>query len=500
MSMRFFIYSIFLLTIISGAGFSQSASTSVYSDSTLNYVEISGLGSNNSRTPFWIQANQFGTVSRVSPNGSARVGLENYWALPASQGQRSNWRLGVGVEAVANVNQSNSKILLPQVHATLRYKNWELYVGRKKQWLGLADSTLGTGSYAWSGNAMPIPKIYIGTTQFISVPLTKGWVSFQGFYSDGVFEKDRPVTSGLKLHQKALYLRVGKANSMVRLYGGFNHQVQWGGKSPYLTSESGKLPSGFSNYISAVLGKVGGTGEDIIHFDSTSRIGNHLGSIDMALEIETYSTILSFYRQFLYEDGSLFYMTTISDGLNGFRIRRKNSYGANFEVTEGVAEVLYTKNQGGDVFVIGVGKLRGNDDYFNNQQVRDGWSYYDRTIGTPFIPPTSETVWKYPRYSDNFTSNNRVMVLHLGLKGSLFRKVFWQTKLSYSSNSGTYRGPFADTPTQFSGLIALHTKLNVLGGMTLKGSYAADIGDLYPKTYGFSLGLRKDFALGPVFR
>jgi hypothetical protein len=187
-------------------------------------------------------------------------------------------------------------------------------------------------------------------------------------------------------------------------------------------------------------------------------------------------------------------MTTLADGLYGARVKRKNSYGANFEVTEAVVELLYTKSQGGDGFVLGDGTKRGRDNYFNNQQVRDGWSYYDRTIGTPFIPPTSQTKWKWPNYADNFTSNNRVMLWHLGLKGTLFRKIEWQGKFSYSTNYGAYLEPFKGAPKQFSGLIGLQSKLDVLGGLTLKGAYAADIGDLYRKTYGFMLGIRKDLS------
>ncbi|MCF0061309.1 capsule assembly Wzi family protein [Dyadobacter sp. LJ419] len=487
MPMKIFPILQFLLCI-SIAGFSQSepAQVTEYADSTQNFVEIAGFGSNNSHTPFWIQANQFGTVPLDVPAGSARVSLENYWSLSSS------WRAGVGVEAVGILNEHN-KILLPQLHATLKFKNWELFVGRKKQHIGLADSTLGTGSYAWSGNALPIPKISIGTSGFVAVPLTKGWISFNAFYSDGFFEKGRPATSGLKFHQKAFYARIGKVNSKLKLYGGFNHQVQWGGKSKFLVAESGNLPDGLSNYINAVFGTIGGHGDDVTHFDSTNRVGNHLGSLDVAIEVETYGTSIHLYRQFIYEDGSLFYFEGIFDGLNGLRIRRKNSYGSNFEVTEGVLEFLYTKDQGGDQFEGGNGKKRGNDNYFNNQQIRDGWSYYDRTIGTPFIPPTSQTSWKWPAYN-NFTSNNRVMVWHVGLKGTLFRNIQWHTKLSYSDNSGTYRARFLGSPKQFSGIIGAQTHVNALGGMTIKGSYASDMGDLYRKTQGFMLGIRKDFS------
>ncbi|KAA0991295.1 capsule assembly Wzi family protein [Dyadobacter aurulentus] len=489
-------YFLFLL-LLPFIGFSQSDNKQpeVYTDSTTNYVELLGFGTTNGYTPFWQQANQFGVVPVLGPFGSVRGGVEGYWPMSANTG-RNVFRVGAGVEAVANIGET-SKVLLPQLHATLRYKNWEFYVGRKRQWVGLADSTLGSGSYAWSGNALPIPKIHIGTTRFVPVPFTKKWISFQAFYSDGLFERGRPITSGLKFHEKAFYLRIGKANSTFKLYGGFNHQVQWGGRSKVdlgLAGEDGNFPDGFANYISAVTGAIGGSGDDIVHFDSTSRIGNHLGSIDAAIEIETYGMSLFLYRQFVYEDGSLFYLTTLNDGLYGARIRKKNSYGANFEITEGVFEMLYTKNQGGDIFVLQNGKYRGHDNYFNNQQVRDGWSYFDRTIGTPFIPPTSQTDWKWPRYANNFTSNNRVLLYHLGLKGTLFRRLEWQTKLSYSLNYGTYLEKYLSIPKQFSGLFALQTKVDVLGGLTVKGSYATDIGDLYRKTHGFMLGVRKDFS------
>ncbi|CAG5006542.1 hypothetical protein DYBT9275_03842 [Dyadobacter sp. CECT 9275] len=482
-----------LLLILPTFCFSQ-AGYIAFPDSSQSYVELYGYGSSNSRTPFWMQANQFGTISKISPTGSARIGIENYWNLSVVRDPDGPWRAGFGVEVVANGNQK-SKVLIPQLHGSLRYKNWELFIGRKKQWIGLADSTIGTGSYPWSGNALPIPKIQIGTTKFVDVPFTKGWISFNGFYSDGVFEKNRPVTSGLKFHHKALYLRIGRAGSIVKLYGGANHQVQWGGKSPYLSAQNDDLPDGFKNYLNVIRGKIGGEGESVTHFDSTSRVGNHLGSIDIAVEIETYETNLYFYRQTIYEDGSLFYLQALKDGLNGFRIKRKNSYGDIFEIEEGVLEFLYTKDQGGDDFVLTDGKKRGRDNYFNNQQVRDGWSYFDRTIGTPFIPPTSDTKWNWPVYADNFTSNNRVMVFHLGLKGNVYNKIKWHSKLSYSRNSGTYLGPFTGSPTQFSGLIALQTKINFLGGSIIKGSIASDIGKLYPNTFGFSLGIRKDFNL-----
>ncbi|SEI51882.1 Capsule assembly protein Wzi [Dyadobacter koreensis] len=465
----------------------------VYQDTTDSFIEVLGMASSTSRTPFWIQANQFGIVPRTSPTGTLNIQLENFWSLNSSD-QKNKWRIGGGIQAVGNLTKE-SKLLLPQIHGTIRFKNWELFAGRKKQWIGLADSTLGTGSYIWSNNAMPIPKIQIGTVGFVSVPFTKGWISFNTFYSEGLFENNRPITSNLKLHQKAFYLRVGKISSRLKLYGGINHQVQWGGNSPYETI-NGKMPTGFGNYVNLIIGRSGDSnvGQEN-YFDNHNRVGNHLGTIDMGMEIESFSNSWFFYRQNIFEDGSLFALKSLADGLNGIRFRSKNFYGSSFSITEANIEFLYTKNQGGSEFIYGDlnaprGSL-GRDNYFNHTQVRDGWSYYDRTIGTPFIAPTTDTQWKWPKYADSFTSNNRVAVYHLGLRGTFLRKMVWTTKMSYSSNIGTYDQPFPSI-NQFSGLITMQGKINLFGGTILKGSVAADLGELYPDTYGFTLGLRKE--------
>ena len=482
--MRTLCFLIFLSALIVNPEFCYSQNES--KDSLANYTELLWFGSSTERTPFWLQSNQFGIVPRTSPAGSIRVGIEQYFNM--TEAQHSPWKVGFGAEAVANFSEGK-KILFPQLHAAIRYKNWEIFVGRKKQWVGLADSTLGTGSYPWSTNAMPIPKIQLGTRGFVSVPFTQGWVSFNAFYSDGLMDKNRPVTTELKLHQKALYVRIGRAGSKVRLYGGFNHQVEWGGKTPHNTLDD-QMPTGWKNYFNVITGKAHTNTPTV--FDSTGRVGNHLGSIDLAAEFDFYDFAIFAYRQSLYEDGSLIWLGNIKDGLNGIRLRKKNTLGGMFEIEEVVLEVLYTKDQGGPTADWSSRKNRGKDDYFNNAQVRDGWSYYDRTIGTPFIPPTSDTKWKWPTYGNMHTSNNRVSVFHVGLKGTVLEQIEWSTKLSLSTNAGTYDLPFEGYPKQFSGLLALQSRVNFLGGVLIKASFAADVGDLYPKNYGFSLGIKKD--------
>jgi len=496
---------LFLLGFFPLTAFSQTDSSSQLSKP--NYLEIGGLVSSTDRTPFWLQANQFGTVPRSGSALTVRGGGARIWTW-GQQDSISDWRLRhanparmqyawqaeVGAEAVANFG-AVTQLLLPQAYGAIRYGNLELFAGRRKQWFGLADSTLGMGSYIWSGNALPIPRIQIGLTRFTAVPFTQGWFSVMATYSDGWFENSRPATSELKLHQKQFYGRLGRPGGKFKLFAGFNHQVQWGGKSPYLTV-NGQMPKGLKNYFYMIVGRGRVDTIGANNFDNTNRIGNHLGTLDLAFEIDGANANWFFYRQNIYEDGSLYYLTNISDGLNGVRIRRKN---ANPESVVSIGEIvfegLYTKSQGGPSFIIDKDKKRGRDNYFNNAQVRDGWSYYDRGIGTPFIPPTSETIWKFPNYADFFTSNSRVWVIHTGIRGTILNQLEWSTKLSFSSNGGVYDLPFPKTVYQFSGLLSLQTKTPWLGGTLLRGSLATDRGALYRSTTGISLCLRKEFGL-----
>lgn len=499
-----YILTLFFLHLLTTSGYSQ---TEKVADARDSYVEIGGLQSSIARTPFWLQANQFGTVPRTGSALTLRGALHQSWRL-GSKDDVMRWRLehtpnppplwraSLGAEFVGNFGMSRTSLLLPQIYGGISYGQFEVSVGRRKQWVGLADSTLGTGSYVWSGNAMPIPRVQFGFTRFTTVPLTGQWLAIMATYADGWFESNRAVTSELKLHQKQLYGRLGKPGSRVKLYAGFNHQVQWGGRSPYETV-NGQMPKGFKNYLRVITGTPSDKRLDsttTTSFDNENRVGNHLGTIDLALEIDGKYANWFIYRQSIYEDGSLYYLDNIVDGLNGIRIRRKNYRPrAGFSLREVVVEGLYTMSQGGSGFANTL--KRGRDNYFNNAQVRDGWSYYDRTIGTPFIPPTTDTEWKFPRYADSFTSNGRVWVAHLGMRGMVFNRIEWNTRLSYSANVGVYDLPFDQTAYQFSGVLGLQWYTSLLDGLVVKGAFAVDRGDLYPNNIGGTLSFRKNLTL-----
>lgn len=466
-------------------------------------AEVGAFVSSSTQTPFWLRSNQYGIVPNQSPALSLRASI--YSDYDSTEHVNARWRestfdFGYGLNVVSNIGQQGNTFPLLEAYVKVRRGIFEGYVGRRREKFGLADSTLSTGSYAWSGNALPVPKIQVSIPVFTPIGFTKGFLAIQGNFAHGFLDASGYINNTM-LHQKSLYLRIGRANSSVRLYGGFNHQVVWGGQAtdrrgiPGVIPAGGKLPSGLIDYFYVVTGINKGRTDTAKYtfFDQTNRVGNHLGSIDIAMEIDLIRHTLYIYRQSLFEDGSLASLINISDGLNGLRIRR-NDPGA--LVRDILFEFLNTTNQGGSQFIIDDALLRGKDTYFNHQQFRDGWGYRQHTIGTPFIPPALGPNGEYPY--GTFTANNRVTVVHIGVAGSLPMQgsalaglIGYQVKASFSHNLGTYDQPYQPARNQFSGYAQLIAPLSIMGGLQLTGSVAVDAGTLYRNGLGSYVSVRK---------
>jgi hypothetical protein len=467
-------------------------------------AEVGQYISSGKQTPFWLRSNQQGIVPLNSPNTTFRAGATiGYDSLRLALRRIS---VGGGLQVVGNTALSslNNQAIVPEAYVNARYSILEIYVGRRREIIGLLDSTLSSGSYAWSGNALPVPKIQLEIRDYAPIGFTKGWIALKGSYAHGWFG-GRYVQHTM-LHSKSLYGRFGKPENRFHAYGGINHQVVWGGYSKELVGSglvtSPYLPSGARDYFSLLTGlRSVNTGvidqTKYTDFDLTNRVGNHLGSVDFAFEYTGKTHSFYLYRQNPYETGALFYGVSLADGLNGLRIRSNNSKAI---VQQVLIEFLNTANQGGPEFVIDDPKRRGKVDYFNHSQFRDGWSYRAQTIGTPFINPALGPNGEVPY--GGFTNNNRVQVFHVGVSGtvpldgfSLFNgPVTYETKLSFSRNLGTYNVPYKTARSQFSGIATVVVPLSVLGGLQVTGSLALDSGMLYPSAVGAYFGIRKNLS------
>ncbi|WP_293691497.1 capsule assembly Wzi family protein [Spirosoma sp. 48-14] len=463
-------------------------------------TEVGFYAATSPATPFWLRSNQYGIVPNDSPFLTLRQSIrQDYRAIRSHADSlkfiKRKIDFGWGVQAVLNAGHTY-QLLIPEAYLKLKLgRSMEVWAGRRREIIGLVDSTLSSGSYAWSGNALPLTKVQFAIPDYLP---RKGLIGFKGFYAHGWFESGRFVDNAM-LHQKALYARLGRPNWRTKFYAGINHQVMWGGQTDRLSNNStiknNQLPNQFSDYVNMVLALPLGNRTDIdttrvSHFDHENRIGNHLGTVDLGFEYIGRSFSLFAYRQNIYEDGSLFYLTNIQDGLNGLRIRnRRPRNPTGIQIKDLLLEYLYTQSQGGSQFLESSAQ-RGRDNYFNHSQYQDGWSRYGQTIGTPFISPTPASRSDLPQYG--FTNNNRVAVMHMGMSGRILDFFSFQFKASYSENLGTYEQPFPNPVHQFSSLLTLASPVAILKGVTARASIATDIGDLYANSVGFYLGIRKD--------
>ena len=460
-------------------------------------LEAGALFTQNGQTPFGLYSNQYGTVPQSGSFQSVRgkVGRD-YRAENDTIKQKNRFDWGFSVNAVANFQPQNDQLLLPELFGKLRYGWLELYAGKRREVVGLGDSTLSSGFVAWSGNALPFPKIQLQTIDYVPLKFLKGVLSLKFSYAHGWFNDS--YIQNAYLHQKQFYVRLGKPRWRFRVYAGLNHQVQWGGQADYLKGTvfaiDGQLPTAFRDYVSLVLGHYPDelSNNTYTVFDGTNRIGNHLGSYDLALEWRAKKATWTFYHQHIYEDASGLALQNFPDGLTGlgFQNRRSNP-STDFRLQRFVLEYLTTTNQSGNSFDAQA-QYQGSDNYFNHGQYIRGWSYLNQTIGTPYIAPRTARSAEAVALSTNFYfPNNRLTMWYLGSQWIVFKRTTLVSKVSFSQNYGSFSGAYSPVIQQISALLSAQIPFRNWPKTKLVLAAALDDGGLYPASQGGYVGLRK---------
>jgi hypothetical protein len=339
--------------------------------------------------------------------------------------------------------------MFSEFYGKIKYKALELDAGRRREVMGLLnDNTVGVGNFIWSGNALPIPKVQISIRKY--TPLIKnGFVAVKGNYAHGWFGSADSVQNYL-LHEKSLYFRLGKPRWNLKIHAGFNHQVQWGGKPsvPFIQGGTNNFIDKFAGDWDAYYNVVAGrTLTDDGNFTTTgnisgeggNRAGNHLGTIDFAIEYDTKKNNFMLYKQSVYEDGSLAALSNVVDGLYGLIVSNKGK-SALHKIS---ISYLHTANQGGGLGESTIPELRGRDNYFNNGTYEDSWTYKGLTLGVPLLMPINSTpnlglsTDTLGTINSRYILNNRVQAIVLGVHAQ-FKKVKSITKASLSRNLGNY--------------------------------------------------------------
>jgi len=450
--------------------------------------------------PFWLRSNQFGSI----PLDNASISFIGSIRKDYDKKNKKLFDWGASIEGRANIGK-NSNFNLIEGYAKARLSIFELRAGRSKEITGLCDSTLSSGAFAVSGNSLGIPKIQISIPEFYSIPIFGDLFAFKGNYVHG-WIGNIPVnmlnstvdTLKTFLHQLSFYGRFGKPGWKLKLFGGFNHQAQWGSEPEYYGSYY--TLSDLECYWYVISGKAYGTNNI-----PTSKVGNHLGSIDLAVEYNFKKVRLFVYHQFFYDVGALYYLANIRDGLSGVSLtnRQKSRY-QNFKWKKILVEFFYSKNQAGEFW--SPVTPSGDENYYNNDTYVEGWSYKGIGVGNPLIGTRYGIREELPADPGDYFINNRVVALHVGFEASLKNWGFI-LKSSYSLNNGTYgtseeghslgeihyppqHGIFPETK-QFSSCFEVNKELKKHLKLGLVGAF--DVGDLYYNSVGIQFRVAKTF-------
>lgn len=388
-------------------------------------VEAQAIISDGGVTPFWMRSLQYGSVPLENPGLVLRAWNGKGYNLK----KKYDWKYEV--EATGWTGKHND-FWLTQAYVSGRRGKWELWAGRRKEVYGLGDTAMTSGFYSWSGNAVPMPKIQLGTRDYLN--FAKGWLGVHMTYSHGWFDNQGPTINAY-LHQKSLYGRLGKPDSFINFFGGLNHQVFWGGEAKEKGGQFDYYPSSINAYFYVVTALKDRTivpiDKNTSWYDAWNQYGNHMGSIDLSIQLKPNWGKVLIYKQTAYETGRVASLTTSDDGIWGASVKL-----IKHGLIEHVAiEYLSTANQG--LYVASFAKVLGlvdthypeTENYFNNG-ASGGWAYWKKGIGTPIIVIDAETK------QGGMTSfrYNAVKSFYFAVRGQLPAEIKWMMRLSQSKH------------------------------------------------------------------
>ena len=394
-------------------------------DTLCYYGEFMGLASSGKFAPFWMSTNTDGVVG-VSPFSTYLCGGIEKKAVR----QARWWDYSYGAQIVVGGQQStvNSRcstdfrFQIVKLYAHARLWCFDITAGVKPFDVGNQDYELSAGGFLFSRNAPSMPRVSVGIDRYTAFPFTYGYMEIKGGVTQGWFVDNIGVRRSM-LHHKYLGVRLG-GKLPVNVSYEFHHAAQWGGVS----SVYGELGSSIRDWWSVFKASSGG----VMGNDQINAMGNHIGSQMLGLELRHEGWYVNAYWQSLFEDGPIRYMWNAKNAVDGlWGVAIKQSYWPFIEAL--TYEFFATTDQSGPVHDIDGIIFGGKDNYFNNIVYPQGWSYFGRTIGNPFI--TS------PIYGGLITTeNNRTFTHHIALKGDIYGFKYL-VRYSHSDNFGTYDLP-----------------------------------------------------------
>lgn len=450
-------------------------------------LEAGGCYTSGCFIPYYMVSNRHGIISPESGVGFLRAGA-GY-----SRETSSGFRLGMGLDLVGYTAETSpyyDAVRLHQLYADISYKKVGMSVGMREESSMLVNGELSSGNMVWSENARPVPRMKIGTTDYVSVPGTGGWINFYfdfsyGWQGDGGYNRevgdflelvntDRRnyhITENVVLHRKNLFFRTKQDEKLVMTVG-IEHASQFGG-----TVNGRENAVNLKDYAKVFLASTGNAGNEY----------SHLASIDVRADVNFRQGVLGAYTQLFMDEISRHggFRQNGTDGLWGLEWRT----GKSGFLSDVIVEYLKTTNQGGPVYANEEYKYDGKEyhyyacTYYDDQHY-GAWSNFGMALGSPML--------KSPIYNENrlpMFAETLVRALHIGMKGQLAEKLDYRFMFSYRKTWGTtlYLSPSPKENTSAMLECCYHADK----GWTFVPSVAFDSGKLYGDNFGLALSVRK---------
>ena len=413
-----------------------------------------------------------------------------------------DWTLSAAVDVVASVH-ADHKVFLQQCYANLAYQSFFIEAGSRELKSTVRDELLSSGAFVNGTNAKPVPQVHVGTSDFWTLPFTKGWLQVHfdfGYgkfmdsgYREDMFKRGGDVnpgyTTGAFFHQKHLFFRTNPEKRFF-VTAGIEHAVQFSGTNySYVNGElvANKKAADLKTFWNVVL-PLG----DKNYYENDALedwiYGNHLGMMTVMVGWNiSKQHLVQAYVDDPFEDGSGMRKGNGWDGLYG--VQYTNRASGTQLVRGAVVEYFQTTNQSGPLHWDSgdypepvrsqiTDMVTGSDNYYNHS-FYSGYSHYGMTPGNALI--TSPI---YNKDGSSMYRDNRVKAWHIGVNGEISNHLSYLVKGSYREGWGTYAAPL---PTKHHSFDAMVQGLYVNGPWLFSAAYAFDKGNIYGDCSTFNI-------------
>ena len=452
----------------------------VHGSDTLEYsLGISAVASSGRYAPFLLQSNRNGDVSSSPYSGNLSAGIHKEATSPTRW-----WDYDFAFQMTGRLQSRipNSSFSIQQnigtgylnlAYAHVRLYLFDITVGIKPMIYETQDTALSMGSMVFSGNSHPMPRITVGIDRYIPFPGCYGYFEFKGGLTHA-WMTDNVYMRNSFLHHKWAAIRLG-GKLPVNISYEFHHAAQWGGISPVY----GDIGSDWRSFINVLMARGGG----VMRNDQLNAQGNHVGSQQLMLTAKGNGWEVNAYWQNFFEDNFAFIGNGQNrcDGLWGVNMKQSR-----WPFIQGVTyEFLNTTDNSGPWHDRDGLCYAGNDGYYRNSVFVNGWNYFYRSMGTPYI--TS------PLYNEKgtiYTLNSRVRVHHFGIRGDIYG-FRYLVKASYARNYGNDATKREVLSRNTALLLEIEKHVEQAWGLDFGLRLAGDIGDQWGNQIGAQILIRK---------